>query len=112
MFTFLFKTPAFTNSELETNLLVEVDRPVAESDAITEAVLACGTAKLPIKPDILAFGMGVKAGGVHIDADRRGRRPSLHTCPVVRQGIVLPADHRAWLQSHICGCKSQTESHQ
>lgn len=39
-----------------------MDRPVTESDAITEAVLACGAPKLPIKSDILAFGMGVKAG--------------------------------------------------
>lgn len=60
-----------------------MDRPVTEGDAITEAVLACGTAKLPIKPDILAFGVGVKTGGVHIDIDRRYRRSSLHACPIV-----------------------------
>lgn len=91
------------HSELKTNLLIEVDRPVAESDAITEAVLARGTAKLPVQPDVLAFGVGVKAGRLHIDADRSGRRSSLHTCPVVGQGVVLPAGHRTGLQSRICG---------
>lgn len=49
-------------NEMETNLLIEMHRPMAERDAITEAVLASGSAKLPIQPDILAFGMGVKAG--------------------------------------------------
>lgn len=62
MLVLFSKILVFKNSGLKTNLLIEVDRPVAESDAITEAVLSCGTAKLPIKPDILAFGMGVKAG--------------------------------------------------
>lgn len=50
------------DKKLKTNLLVEVHRPVAESDAITEAVLAGGTAQLPIQPDVLSFGVGVKAG--------------------------------------------------
>lgn len=48
--------------ELKTNLLIEVDRPVAESDTITEAVLARGAAKLPVEPNVFAFGVGVKAG--------------------------------------------------
>lgn len=95
-----------SHKKLKTNLLIEVDRPVAESDAVTEAVLACGAAKLPIQPDVLAFGMGVKAGRLHIDADRRSRRSPLHTCPVVRQGVIRPAGHRAWLQRHICGYKN------
>jgi len=34
---------------------------MAECDAITEAVLASGTTKLSVQPDILAFGMRVKA---------------------------------------------------
>ncbi len=92
--------------KMKANLLIEVDRPVAESDAVTEAVLARGTAKLPIQPDVLAFGMGVKAGRLHADADRRSGRSPLHTCPVVRQGVVLPAGHRAWLQRRICGYKN------
>lgn len=94
------------DKKLKTNLLVEVHRPVAESDAITEAVLAGGTAQLPIQPDVLSFGVGVKAGWLHTDTDRRGGRSSLHTCPIVRQDVVLPAGHRAWLQSRICGYKN------
>lgn len=89
--------------ELKTNLLIEVDRPVDESDAITEAVLACGAAKLPIQPDVLALGVGVKAGGLHADADRSSGRSPLHTCPIVRQSVVLPVGHRAGLQSRIYG---------
>lgn len=93
----------------KTNLLVEVDGSVAKCDAVTEAVLACGTAKLPIQPDVLAFGVGVEAGGVHIDIDRRGRGPSLHAGPIVGQVVVLPADHWSWLQGCICRCKKQQQ---
>lgn len=78
---------------------------MAKSDAVTEAVLACGAAKLPIQPDVLAFGVGVEAGEIHVDVDRRGRGPSLHSGPVVGQGVVLPADHCSWLQGCICKCK-------
>lgn len=53
-----------------TNLFIEMDGPVAEGDAITEAVLACRTPKLTIEPYILAFGVGVEARWVHVDADR------------------------------------------
>lgn len=94
---------------METNLLIEMHRPMAERDAITEAVLASGSAKLPIQPDILAFGMGVKAGWLHIDTNWRSRRPPLHTCPIVRQGVVLPVGHRAGLQSRICGSKNSEQ---
>lgn len=92
---------------METNLLIKMHRPVAECDAVTEAVFASGSAKLPIQPDILAFGVGVKAGRLHIDTNRMSRRPPLHSCPIVRQGVVLPVGHRAGLQSRICGCKSK-----
>lgn len=57
---------------------------MAERDAVAEAVLARGAAKLPVEPDVLAFGVGVKVGRLHVDADRRGGRSSLHTCPIVR----------------------------
>lgn len=76
-------------------------RPVAEGDAVAEAVLARRTPKLPVHPDVLAFGVGVEAKWLHIDADRKGRGSPLDTCPVVRQAIILPVDHRAWLQSCI-----------
>lgn len=89
----------------KTNLLVEVDGPVAKRDAVTEAVLACGAAKLPIQPDVLALGVGVEAGGVHVDVDRRGRGPSLRAGPVVGQGVALSADRWSWLQGCICRCK-------
>lgn len=46
---------------LKTNLLIEVDRTMAEGDTITKAVFASGPAELPIQPDILAFGVRVKA---------------------------------------------------
>lgn len=67
---------------VRTDLLVEVDRPVAEGDAITEAVLARGAAKLPVQPDVLALDMRVEAGRLQADAERRSRRSPLHPCPV------------------------------
>lgn len=47
-----------------------MDGPVAEGDAVAEAVLARRTPELPIEPDVLAFGVGVEARWVHVDADR------------------------------------------
>lgn len=67
----------------DTDLLVEVDGPVAEGDAVAEAVLARGAPQLPVQPNVLAFGVGVEARRLHADADRRSRRPPLHTCPIV-----------------------------
>lgn len=93
-----------------TNLFIEMDGPVAEGDAVTEAVLARRTPKLPVEPDVLAFGVGVEARWVHIDADRKGRGSSLDTCPIIRQAIILPVDHRAWLQSCIYEQKSNRKS--
>lgn len=87
-----------------------MDRPVAEGDAVTEAVLAHRTPKLPVEPDVLAFGVGVEARWVHIDADRKGRGSSLDTHPIIRQAIILPVDHRAWLQSCIYEHKSNRKS--
>lgn len=84
-------------------------RPVAECDAVTEAVLARGTPKLPVEPDVLAFDVGVEARWVHIDADRKGRGSSLDSRPIIWQAIILPVDHRAWLQSCICQQKSKKE---
>lgn len=80
--------------------------PVAEGDAVTEAVLAGRTPKLPVQPDVLAFGVGVEARWVHIDADRKGRGSSLDSRPIIRQAIILPVDHRAWLQSCLYKEKS------
>lgn len=91
---------------MKTNLFIEVDGPVAERDPIAEAVLARGAAKLSVQPDVLAFGMRVKAGRLHTDADRRSGRSSLHTCPIVWQRVVLPVSHLAGLQSRICGWRS------
>lgn len=93
-----------------TNLFIEMHRPVAEGDAVTEAVLARRTPKLSVYPDVLAFGVGVEAKWLHIDADRKGRGSPLDTCPVVRQAIILPVDHRAWLQSCIYEQKSNRKS--
>lgn len=62
--TLVFSPPALkiaSDTEFRTNLLIEVDGPVAESDAVAEAVLARGAAKLPVQPDVLAFGVGVKS---------------------------------------------------
>lgn len=93
-----------------TNLFIKMDRPVAEGDAVTEAVLARRTPKLPVEPDVLAFGVGVEVRWLHIDADRKGRGSPLDTCPVVRQAIILSVDHRAWLQSCIYEQKSNRKS--
>lgn len=93
-----------------TNLFIEMHRPVTEGDAIAEAVLARRTPKLSVYPDVLAFGVGVEAKWLHIDADRNGRGSPLDTCPVVRQAIILPVDHRAWLQSCIYEQKSNRKS--
>lgn len=87
-----------------------MDRPVAEGDAVTEAVFARRTPKLPVEPNVLALGVGVEARWVHVDADRKGRGPPLHTCPIIRQAIILPVDHRAWLQSCIYEQKSNRKS--
>lgn len=43
---------------------------MAEGDAVAEAVLARGTPELPIESYVLAFGVGVEARWVHVDADR------------------------------------------
>lgn len=93
-----------------TNLFIEMERPVAEGDAVTEAVLARRTPKLPVKPNVLAFGVGVEAWRVHIDADRKGRGPSVDPRAIIRQAIILPVDHRAWLQSCIYEHKSARKS--
>lgn len=84
-----------------------MNRPVAERDAVAEAVLASCAAKLPVQPDVLPFGVRVEAGRLHADADRRSRRSSLNTCTAVWQGVVLPARHRAGLQRRICGSKNR-----
>lgn len=47
-----------------------MDGPVAEGDAVAEAVLARRTPELPIESYVLAFGVGVEARWVHVDADR------------------------------------------
>lgn len=87
-----------------------MDRPVAKGDAVTEAVLACRTPKLPVEPNVLAFGVGVEARWVHIDVDRKGRGPSLDNRPIIRQAIVVPVDHWAWLQSCLYKQKSNRKS--
>ena len=83
-----------------------MNRAVAERDAVTEAVLASGTPKLSVQPDVLAFGVWVKAGRLQTDVDWGSRCPPLHTCPIVWQGVVLPGSHRAGLMSCICGRRS------
>lgn len=85
-----------------------MDGPVAEGDAVTEAVFARGASELPVEPDVLAFGVGVEASWVRIDAGRKGRGSSLDSSPVIRQAIILPVDHRAWLQSCIYEQKSHS----
>lgn len=88
-----------------TDLLVEVDGPVAERDAVAEAVLARGPAKLPIQPDVLPLGVRMEAGRVHASIEHRHRRrgPPVHGATIVGQGVVLPADHcRPWLQGRVC----------
>lgn len=54
--------PNQTDFILNTNLLIEPYRPLAEGDAVTEAVFACGATQLPIQPDVLALGVRVEAG--------------------------------------------------
>lgn len=74
---------------------------MAESDAIAEAVLASGAAKLPIEPDVLAFGTRVKAKGLQVGTDRKSRRSSLYTGHTVGKGVVLPCGHQTGLKSRI-----------
>lgn len=79
---------------------------MAERDAITEAVLARGPAKLAIQPDVLPLGLGMEAGRVHTSVEhchsRRG--PPVHGATIVGQGVVLPADCCwPWLQRLVCG---------
>lgn len=81
---------------------------MAESDAIAEAVLAGGAAKLPIQPDVLSFGMRVKAKGLQVYTNRKSGRSSLHASRIVRQGVVLPCGHQTGLKSRICQREKET----
>lgn len=82
--------------QLQAHLLVQVDGPVGEGDAVAEAVPARGLARVRIQPHVLALGLRVEARRL-----RDGQhRASLMAA--VGQAVVGPAGHRAGLVARVC----------
>lgn len=61
----------------QAHLLVEAHGPLAEGDAVAEAVLARGAPQLRVQPDVLALGLRVEARGLRGQRGWRRRCASL-----------------------------------
>lgn len=82
--------PMVHRHQLEPHFLIQVDGPVGESDAITEAVPPGGLAGLSIQTYVFSFGLEVESWRLSNSEDR----PPMAT---IRQCIIRPVGYRTSL---------------
>lgn len=94
--------PAVVHShQLQPDLLVEVDGPVGEGDAVAETVPPRGLAGVSVQTHVLAFGLGVEPRRLRDSEDRASLMAA------VGQTVIGTAGHGAGLVACVCKRRNQ-----